>query len=418
MKFDLPSKFSRKNRNLALVMFVGLAATTTLMATAPQHDASSVEEKIWPVTTMQVKAAELSPELRLFGRVETPHHAQLTAAVTATVSTVNVREGELVEEGQILVVLDDADEKLRTQEAATDVAEAQATLESTRRQHAVDVEVLQHMRQLYELTVAKRDRLQKLQRQNLVAAEQLEDTRAAVARQAIELAGQQLKVDSHPQRLEIAEVTLERARALLEQQELRLARTLVTAPFCGRISSVEVSPGDRISEGQMLVRVYDTDALQVRVTIPGAVVEPIRQALKRGDTIAARYGSGSGRPLQLGQLAAAVSTGRAGVDALFHVSGEGDALELGRALDVTVVLPPLPEVAGIPLQSLYGDDRIYTVVDGRLQGVEVETLGQRRDASGELQLLVRARSAGLDSELLTTSLPQASTGLRVSVING
>ena len=416
MKFDLPSKFSRKNRNLALVTFVGLAATTTLMATAPQHDASSVEEKIWPVTTMQVKAAELSPELRLFGRVETPHHAQLTAAVTATVSAVNVREGELVEEGQILVVLDDADEQLRTQEAATDVAEAQATLESTRRQHAVDVEVLQHMRQLYELTVAKRDRLQKLQRQNLVAAEQLEDTRAAVARQAIELAGQQLKVDSHPQRLEIAEVTLERARALLEQQELRLARTLVTAPFRGRISSVDVSPGDRISEGQMLVRVYDTDALQVRVTIPGAVVEPIRQALERGDTIAARYGNG--RPLQLGQLAAAVSTGRAGVDALFHVSGDGDALELGRALDVTVVLPPLHEVAGIPLQSLYGDDRVYTVVDGRLQGVEVETLGQRRDASGQLQLLVRARSAGLDSELLTTSLPQASTGLRVSVING
>ena len=418
MKFDLPSKFSRKNRYLALVTLVGLAATTTLMATAPQHDASSVEEKIWPVTTMQVKAAELSPELRLFGRVETPHHAQLTAAVTATVTAVSVLEGELVEEGQILVVLDDADEQLRTQEAATDVAEAQATLESTRRQHAVDVEVLQHMRQLYELTVAKRDRLQKLQRQNLVAAEQLEDTRAAVARQAIELAGQQLKVDSHPQRLEIAEVTLERARTLLEQQELRLARTLVTAPFRGRISSVDVSPGDRISEGQMLVRVYDTDALQVRVTIPGAVVEPIRQALERGDTIAARYGSGSGRPLQLGQLAGAVSAGRAGVDALFHVSGDGDALELGRALDVTVVLPPLPEVAGIPLQSLYGDDRVYTVVDGRLQGVEVETLGQRRDASGQLQLLVRAHSAGLDSELLTTSLPQASTGLRVSVING
>ena len=196
MKFDLRSKFSRKNRNLALVTLVGLAATTTLMATAPEHDANSVEEKVWPVTTMQVKTAELSPELRLFGRVETPRHAQLAAAVTATVNAVTVREGQLVEEGQMLVVLDDADEQLRTQEAATDVAEAQATLESTRQQHLVDSEVLQHMRQLYELTVAKRDRLQKLQKRNLVAAEQLEDTRAAVARQAIELAGQQLKVTS------------------------------------------------------------------------------------------------------------------------------------------------------------------------------------------------------------------------------
>lgn len=418
MKFDLRSSFSRKNRNLAVVTFVGLAATTTLMATAPQHDANSLEEKAWPVTTMQVTPGELSPELRLFGRVETPRHAQLTAAVTARVNAVNVREGELVEKGQILVVLDDADETLQAQQAATDVAEAQAALESARQQHGVDVEVLQHMRQLYELTVAKRDRLQKLQQRNLVAAEQLEDTRAAVARQAIELAGQQLRVDDYPQRLAVAELTLERARALLEQRELRVARTRVTAPFRGRVSSVEVSPGDRISEGQMLARVYDTAALQVRVTIPGSAVEPIRQALERGEPVAARYGAGGDLPLELGQLAATVGAGRAGVDALFRVGANGDTLELGRALDVTVLLPSLQEVAGIPLQSLYGDDRVYTVVDGRLQGVEVETLGQRRDASGQVQLLVRARSEQFTSELLTTSLPQASTGLRVSVING
>jgi len=45
-------------------------------------------------------------------------------------------------------------------------------------------------------------------------------------------------------------------------------------------------------------------------------------------------------------------------------------------------------------------------------------VGQRRDANGELQLLVRARDASLNAEILTTSLPQASSGLRVNVING
>jgi multidrug efflux pump subunit AcrA (membrane-fusion protein) len=257
-----------------------------------------------------------------------------------------------------------------------------------------------------------------LHKQKLVAAEQLEDTRAAVARQAIVLAEQQLKVDSHPQRLAISEMALERARAQLEQQELRLSRTLVVAPFRGKVSSVDVSPGSRASEGQILVSVYDTAALQVRVTIPGSAAESIRQALDRGETVAARYGNGVGQQLQLGQLAAQVSGGRAGLDALFSVTGNGDSLELGRALDVTVVLPLLQQVTGIPVQSLYGDNRVYMVVDGRLQGVEVETLGRRRDASGQLQLLVRANGAAIPSELLTTSLPQASTGLRVNVING
>lgn len=418
MKFNLRIKPSPKNRSLVLVAIVGLAATTTLMATAPHPDAKSVEEKAWPVTTMALEAKDLSPELRLFGRVETPRHAQLTAAVTATVDVVNVREGQVVEQGQVLVVLDDADEVLRTLQREADVAEAQAALESTRHRLVVDREILLHMRELHDLTVAKRNRLRKLQQQKLVATEQLEDTGAAVARQAILLAEQQLKVDNHPQRLSIAEINLERAQSLLDEQDLRLGRTLVLAPFRGKVSSINASPGDRVSEGGVLVSVYDTSALQVRVTIPNSSIEPIKRAMERGDSIGARFGSDQFVSLQLGQLAAEVDSGRAGVDGLFLVSGNGDTLELGRAVDVTVVLPALEQVAGIPLQSLYGDNRVYTVVDGRLQGMEVQTLGQRRDANGQLQLLVRANNAGLASEMLTTSLPQASTGLRVNVING
>ena len=109
MKFNLRIKPSRKNRSLALVALVGLAAATTLMATAPQHDASALEEKAWPVTTMAIEARDLSPELRLFGRVESPSHSRLTAGVTATVTAVNAREGDVVEAGQLLLTLDDAD---------------------------------------------------------------------------------------------------------------------------------------------------------------------------------------------------------------------------------------------------------------------------------------------------------------------
>ena len=329
-----------------------------------------------------------------------------------------MREGELVEQGQILVMLDDSDEMLRAQQRAADVTEAQAALESTRHQQVVDQAVLEHMRELHQLTLAKRDRLRKLQQKNLVARDLLDDTGAAVARQAIELAEQQLKVDNHPQRLAIAQVTLERAQALLAEQELRVARTTVVAPFRGKVSSVSVSPGDRVGDGNVLLAIYDTQALQVRVTIPNASIEAIKLALASGDTVVARYGEDQSRLLQLGQLAAAVDSGRAGVDALFEVSANGDMLELGRALDVTVVLPALQQVTSIPVQSLYGNNRVYTVVDGRLQGVEVQTLGQRRDADGQLQLLVRATDASLGDEMLTTSLPQASTGLRVSVING
>ena len=408
---------SRKNQALLIIGLAGLATTGTLMATAPSHDANQVEEKAWPVTTMAVVQEDLAPELRLFGRVETPRHAQLTAAVSATVSSLNVSEGELVEQGQVLIALDDADEELRYQQRQADAAEARANLETIRRGLQYDREVLQHMRELHDLTIAKRSRLEKLAKQNLVATEQLEDTRAAVARQAISLAEQQLKVDNHPQVLAMAEVAVERAEALAAEQELRLSRTLVTAPFRGRISKIEASPGDRVREGQILLELYDTAALQVRVTLPSAAVDPIKQAMARGEAIRARLDDGSFREIELNQLAAEVASGRSGVDGLFSV-GTDESLEIGKAMDITVIMPTLQQVTGIPVQSLYGDDRIYTVVEGRLRGVQVDTVGRRTDGRGEVQLLVRPVADNLDGDVLTTNLPQASTGLKVNVING
>ena len=418
MKFNLRINPSRKNRSLAIVAAIGLITTGTLMATAPEHDAGEVEEKAWPVTTMSLESETLSPELRLFGRVETPRHANLTAAVTATVTAINVSEGDLVEKGQILLALDDADEELRYLQRAADATEARAALETTRRELEVDRQVLQHMQELHELTLSKRGRLDKLAQQNLVATELLEDTRAMVVRQAIQLVQQQLKVDSHPERMAVAGAAFERAQALLDEQELRLSRTIVVAPFRGRISRIDAAPGDRVREGEVLLSIYDTSALQVRVTLPSSAVVPIKQAIARHELVRARLVVDGGHSLDLHQLAAEVASGRSGVDGLFDVRGNGDNLELGKAVDVTVIMPALESVVGIPVQSLYGDDRIYAIVDGRLQGIEVDTLGQRVDGSGQLQLLVRASREALPGEILTTSLPQASTGLRVNVING
>jgi multidrug efflux pump subunit AcrA (membrane-fusion protein) len=418
MKFNMRiRKPSGKNQALLVIGLLGLATTGTLMATAPTHDAKDVQEKAYPVTTMPVNAQDLAPELRLFGRVETPRHAQLTAAVTATVNSLNVSEGQLVDKGDVLMALDDADEDLRFQQRQADAAEARAALETIRRQLQVDQEVLQHMRELHELTITKRNRLATLEQQNLVATEQLEDTHAAVARQAIQLAEQQLKVDNHPQRLATAEAALGRAEALLAEQELRLSRTLVVAPFRGRVSRIEASPGDRVLEGQILLEIYDTAALQVRVTLPSAAVNSVKQAMARGDSITARLEDGSFRSIELGQLAAEVTAGRSGVDGLFRV-GVDDSLEIGKAVDVTVVLPALQQVTVIPVQSLYGDDRIYTVVEGRLRGVEVNTVGRRVGSNGEVQLLVKPTNNALEGEVLTTSLPQAGTGLKVNVVNG
>ena len=77
----------------------------------------------------------------------------------------------------------------------------------------------------------------------------------------------------------------------------------------------------------------------------------------------------------------------------------------------------MESVVGVPVQSLYGEDRIYTVADGRLQAITVASIGQILDESGSYQLLVQAPDLRAGMPILTTTLPKASTGLRVAIIN-
>jgi multidrug efflux pump subunit AcrA (membrane-fusion protein) len=419
MNFNLHKRISRKNRLLVLIACGGMAATGTLMATAPRHDDVQAQEKAWPVSARLVEPADLSPELRLFGRVETANHAQLTAAVTATVQNVNVSEGERVHKGQVLLILDDADEQLHYQQRLADTEQAAADLESTRAQLDNDQQVLSHMRELLELSRAKRARHETLRQSNVMALEQLEDTRVQLARQAILTAQQQLKVDDHPQRLAAAQARLNRTQALLQEQELTLSRTIILSPFEGRISEITVAPGERVMEGQQLLSLYDTDALRVRATIPGSNVVDVKRALREGAPIYARIASAEGvTQLRLKQLAGEVRRGSAGVDGLFEIRSEKVFLELGRAVDMTIVLPVLEQVAAVPVRSIHGDDRVYTIVDGRLQAIAVSNMGQRVNSAGELEILLRAPELQTATPILTTSLPRASSGLRVEVISG
>ena len=104
----LVDRISRKNKILAALVGACLISTGTLMATAPQHDPSVIDEKSWPVSRAITETQTLSPELSLFGRVETPRHAKLSAAISAEVTELHIAEGQRVSQGELLLSLDSA----------------------------------------------------------------------------------------------------------------------------------------------------------------------------------------------------------------------------------------------------------------------------------------------------------------------
>ena len=416
LKTPLSRLLQAKNRRFALVAVAAIFSAGGLMATAPKHEPPVNREKVFTVTAVTPQAEYLSPELQLFGRIETPRHAQLGAALESRVLAVYVSEGEAVEAGDLLIALDDEEQSLQLRQRAADLAEARATMEALQTDFASEQAILEQQRALLDLTRTRVERLQTLHARQLVATEQLESLQREAVTQHIEFARQQALVTKQPQRLASARARLESAAAREQDQQRSLQQTRVRAPFAGRVARVTTAPGDRVRPGQTLLALYDDRALQLRVPVPGSIAGSLKQALVAGNAIEAFIGKQE-MPARLLQLASEVGVGSTGLEAIFTLpESAGASHELGRAVDLFLRLPASGPAVALPLQSLYGQKRIYLVENSRLRALEVITLGSRRNALGELEVLVDASAIPANTQVLTSDLPQASSGLAVEVV--
>ena len=152
----------------------------------------------------------------LLGELQAESSVMIRSEVPGIVEAVDFEEGQSVEKGHVLF-------HLRDREAAARLRESEA-----------------------ELALAAEDfeRTTKLESRNAAAAAQLDKARA----------------------------TLEMARARTDLRRVELDRTLIRAPFAGRVGARLVSPGARIKADDQLVRLDAMDPLALVFTIPEVVL--------------------------------------------------------------------------------------------------------------------------------------------------
>jgi len=406
---------SRKVKVLLSIAGGFFALFFAMFATQAQHNPNEVEEKSVPVSTVSMSPRQIQPELHLYGRLETPNTVTLRSAVTAYVNSVNVSEGANVEKGDLLVVLDDSDASLSVMQFEADLNDATASLSRVMLQQKSERSIFDHQKKLFALTKDKLSRQHKLYEDKLVAKQHLDETEREFSLQAINLEQQKLKIANHSHDLTTAKARVQRAQAALEQAKLTLERTVIRSPFTGRVTSVMASVGDRLSTGTAVIEVFDRESMQIRVALPAEHSshfnnpDAISAGIKLDDKDVA---------ISLIDVAAKVAKGRAGLDGLFKVPSDFEHAELGRMMPVRITLPAVGNTLAIPVQSLYGNKRIYRVADNRLQGIEVTRVGERLSENGGYEVLVSSPDLVSSEEIVVTQLPKAVTGLKVSIING
>lgn len=395
---------------------IGVAAL--LIITKPDAKPVEIREKAWPVQVQHAQPASWAPEITLFGRIESQWDSRLTAGAEADVVAVHVLDGSAVRQGDLLVELDSRDADLQLAQREAELAQAESRIVSQRSSLEATQEALPREEQVLKLNKDELARVRDLVRKKVGSQADLDTAEQAVERQEIVVSNRRQSLIQQKAKLAELEAALKRAEALRDQAALRLDRTRISAPFDGRVTEVNVAPGNRVRLGNQLLRLYDTQGLLVRAQIPERYLPDIHRAL--ADNAELKVSAElDGLPVQarLDRLSGQVAEGGS-VAGLFDLV-PAENLRPGRFIRLILRLPEQSGLLAVPAEALYGPNRLYRVdQESRLVPVTVQRVGESRGPDGRSLVLIRAPGLPADSRLSVTQLANAVEGLLVSVVNG
>ena len=367
-----------------LLFAVSLLAATALLLTKAEPPAASIKNEARRIDTRIVTLESLSPSLPVFVKVTSPQRARLRAAVTADVVALHALEGAQVSKGEVIVQLDSNEPQLIVEQRRADVLEASAQIDGQR---------LAHENRLFVLgDVNKLSVNGKRNRNNIIK--------------------------EHRIKLAQLNARLIRAKAALELAQLNLERARIRAPFNGRITKLHVSNGDRVRPGDLIVDIYDNQAIELRGPIATRYIETIQSAIEQDLPLHGQIVVGEKIiPARLERLSGEMNERSGSVDVIFTIGDPAPNLQLGRAFRLDLKLPPVDDAFHVPPGALYGNDTIYKVVNNRLKSAFVTRLGDFRlagDASS--YALLRSSEISSGDQIMVTQLPNAVENLPVQPI--
>lgn len=405
------------------IIAIALLIVVLLVMTRPDNEPKVRQERAWAVDIIEAQPQAVSPTLELFGQVQSPQDAELSAGIEAVVLQMPVRDGVSVSENDVLLVLDDRDAKLALQQAAADLREAEAQRRFARMRISRSEAAYKKEQELLTISEQRATRAEELFADGLLSKADRETAAENLARQQLALNQAELAYEENTVKLLELDARIARITAQRDAAQIDLERTRITAPFDGVISDLQVSEGDRVRIGDPLMRLQNPAAIEIRAQLPARIARSINQSLQEGAVISASIEAGFDDddrqlPGRLLRVSGQTSAGSGGVDSFIAVSGGVDpgltGLRLGSTVRVLLQLPEENNVIVVPAEAIYGNDRLYKLDGDRMLMVDIERVGERALDDGRTEVLVRTPQLARKEKIIVTKLANAADGLLVA----
>lgn len=317
-----------------------------------------------PVETTRARRGELVMRITATGNAEATRLLEIESATEGIVRALPVTEGAVVDEGDLLVQLDDTELRLELERnreslvrALAAFAEKQAFLE----EDAVDTGSLQELQRAWQQLA-----------QGMISQETFRDT-------------------VHPPRFDELFATISRdevmaaqdrllsARADYRQAQMRLERAAVRAPFGGQVGRVEIVEGARLGSSAPLMTLVDADPIRVRVE----VLESESGLVERGRRARVRFAAYPDRTFEgrVETISPTVDPESKTLEVIVSLPNPDLRLKPGMFAQITLDAQVFEDRLLVPADAvLVRDDRplVFLVEGDRAQWVYIEA-GLRSD---------------------------------------
>lgn len=287
-----------------------------------EEEAQQQRDMTAPVVVHDVGMVEFRDIVEGLGTAQAKESVDIMARVSQNVREIHFNDGDDVAEGDLLVVLNDREERARVQELEFRLAE--------------------NTRQL--------NRLRELAQENAASRSMIDEQ----------------------------EVRVEQTSAELEVARTRLEEMTIHAPFAGRLGIRQVSRGSLVRPGDVITTLDNISPIYVDFSVP----EVYLPSLAQGQRIAGISTAYPDREFngQIVSLASRVDPITRSIQVRAEIPNEGRELRPGmlmrvkleRQVDITLMVP---ESSVIPIRNEFHVFRLNE--DSRVDRVEVE-IGRRQ----------------------------------------
>ncbi len=341
------------SRGILLAAVLLLAAVTGSCGKKTEGSAGGKPPAV-PVHAAEVTQRDMPVVLDSIGAGEAYSTVNVKSQVTGEIVDVTFREGDIVQEGQVLFTIDQRPFKVALHEAEANLARAEAELEHAKAMVERDKAEADNAKTELDRDTTLLDR-------GTISQEEFDQTRTNADSMQASVHADEAAVKSSSESIRVA-------RSAIDDAKLQLDYCTIRSPLTGRTGSLLIHKGNLVkaNDTEPLVVINETRPIYVNFTLPEAALSAVRKAMAAGRLEVRAEIPGEEADPVVGNVtfvdnAVNQDTGTIRLKASFP--NEDDRLWPGQYVSVFVRVATIPNAVVAPTQAIQmGQDGAYAYI--------------------------------------------------------